>query len=936
MPFLDTSGVSSLFGENRAVFQAQLNRKATKLLLGAFDGLIPASVYYELEFVGQMQAYNIKVSADWSQVYEFVQNRFNGNFVFFDVEIDKMFSELEEQEDHQDRSRRSTRPRPTSTPSSSRPSSATCATTCRTWCSRPSSSPRRTRTPSIPKARAASTAPSTAWCACATSPTSGRASATAAARSTSPRSARSRPTTPSIAPSPAASRRRRICTSSSRISASPGTTSSRSCATSTSSGTSVDFSVSVVADFEGDGIDTVVVDVQYSDTFDPAPDTEANPDAQWSFLFKSADQVFRKSAWFNPDIGNNFFYRYRVFFKPDALPGPSATAESLWRALKSQDIIANTRELFERERVTIEAVGQFPWNRYPQVLARVRYDDPVSSWLHEEAKLLSTGSPVLETEFRQRAKDGISPEYQFHYIRNDGEVIETAWQPVTGPLTVVHNPDPPQLEVQFVVSPATRLGMLILNLRYEDPPNGVFEDASFVFNAENAFKPQNWRIPWKDPSKRRYFMQQTIIDADGNVTDTGMVESEGRTKVLGRRLREEARGADQADRTEPREPASREDHSPAQVRGRLQRRALRDAPRVLRRRRRTELDGAAQGRQQTRVHLAAHLPVRHRLHRVERRPGRARRLPRPELEGADMSAAMRDPAAPEAPQLGLVPALGLLAGLGGAARGLAATEVAATEGPARTCIDAGRGTLVTLRAPGPVGIAFAEATGPDPAPNVRRWRRRAIGPASEAGESLIFGAPTPEHWPVTRDYLPELGALGEALVTLRGRGRIYMATRREPETGESWIAFALHPRQSPRETLAAIGRTGVWHPVSACLTELFGRPATEHLRPWSIALPLGAAARARGLVRLGTTAWARVGEDRDKVARLARQIGRLGGDGSIAEAAYGLVARHAGPTGAVGAACEFDIEDGRVAAALYTLRTSARPAAARTERDGEA
>lgn len=278
-------------------------------------------------------------------------------------------------------------------------------------------------------------------------------------------------------------------------------------------------------------------------------------------------------------------------------------------------------------------------------------------------------------------------------------------------------------------------------------------------------------------------------------------------------------------------------------------------------------------------------------------------------------------------------ALGLLAGLGSAARGLAA-EGTAAEGAARTCIDAGRGTLVTLRAPGP--MAFADATGPDPAPNVRRWRRRAIGPAAEVGDSLIFGAPAPEHWPIARGYLPELGTLGEALITLRSRGRMYMATRREPETGESWIAFALHPRQPPRETLAAIGRTGVWGPAAARLAELFGRHVTEHLRPWSIALPLGAAARARGLVRLGTTGWARAAEDPGKAARLARQVDSLGGDGGLAEAAYGLVARYAGPTGAVGAACEFDVEDGRVSAALYTLRASARPAAAHSERDGVA
>ncbi|MGH8564663.1 MAG: hypothetical protein ACREXW_11495 [Gammaproteobacteria bacterium] len=532
VPFLTTSGVPSLFGENRAVFQAQLNRKATKLLLGAFEGLIPASVYYELEFVGQMQAYNIKVSADWEQVYEFIQNRFDGNFVFFEVEIDKMFSELEEQKiikieatldateadidpaklesefndvrnDLQDMVLK-TFFEPTTNPHAVEPEGE--------------SSFDRTVDSLVRMRNLAHKWPSVGY--------SRREVDISEIRSIDADYTVHRAVTRRIAPQAHI----HVFFEDLGVTRDDIVTVVRDV---DELWESVDFSVSVVADFDGDGIDTVVVDVQYSDTFDPAPDTEANPDAQWSFLFKSADQVFRKSAWFNPDIGNNFFYRYRVFFKPDSLPGPSATAESPWRALQSQDIIANTRELFERERVTIEAVGQFPWNRYPQVLAKVRYDDPVSSWLHEEAKLLSTDGRVLETEFRQRAKDGISPEYQFHYIRNDGEVIETAWQTVGGPLTLVHNPDPPQLEVQFVVSPATRLGILILNLRYDDPPNGVFEDASFVFNAENAFQPQIWRVPWKDPSKRRFFMQQTIVDADGNVTDTGMVEAEGRTKVLG-------------------------------------------------------------------------------------------------------------------------------------------------------------------------------------------------------------------------------------------------------------------------------------------------------------------------------------------------------------------------------------------------------------------
>jgi hypothetical protein len=100
-------------------------------------------------------------------------------------------------------------------------------------------------------------------------------------------------------------------------------------------------------------------------------------------------------------------------------------------------------------------------------------------------------------------------------------------------LTVIMNPDPEKLEITFVVSPATVLGLLILDLRYEDPENGVFESASLIFEGENGYKPQIWAIPWKDVTKRRFFMAQTIIDANANITQTGEVEAEGKTHVLG-------------------------------------------------------------------------------------------------------------------------------------------------------------------------------------------------------------------------------------------------------------------------------------------------------------------------------------------------------------------------------------------------------------------
>jgi len=299
---------------------------------------------------------------------------------------------------------------------------------------------------------------------------------------------------------------------------------------------SLDMQVSVAGDFEGNEIDKVVVDVQYAKTLDTEPDLENNPDAQWSFVFETGDEQFTRSQWFSDDVGTNFFYRYRTFFEGGGLPGPTSSAMSDWRRIDSNVIVANTSELFERQEVVIQPVARFPWDRYPQVFVRLRYNDPVSEWLHEESKLVSQAEPVFETAFRQRTNDGIEPEYQLQFLRNDGEVIETGWEQVKGEIALIHSPDPAQMEVRIIVSPATRIGdhgFVIIDLHYEDTENNINETESMIFDATNVRVPKTWKVAWKDPSKRRYRMSQTIIDSEGNVTNTGFIETEGNTQIVG-------------------------------------------------------------------------------------------------------------------------------------------------------------------------------------------------------------------------------------------------------------------------------------------------------------------------------------------------------------------------------------------------------------------
>ncbi|MEQ8901675.1 MAG: hypothetical protein RID62_10700 [Roseovarius sp.] len=538
VPFLRTSGTPSLYGENRAIFTAELNRKATKLLMGAFDGLIPASVFYTLEFVGQMEAYNVKVTADWEQVYDFVQNRFEGNFIFFNTEIDKIVSELEEKKiikieaaldttetdidaDTLEAQFNDVRKdlqemvldtffEPTTNPNAVTPDGQSSFDST---------------VDSLVRMRSlAHGFPSVGY--------TRREVDITELRSIEVDYSVRRAVTRRIYPQGHihAFFEDLGVTKDDIVTVVDGADDVWSKA---------EFSASCVADFEGSGIDQISLDVQYVKDVDftanpeEEDEDEDNSNALWSFNFKTGEEVFRKGTWFDPEIGPKFFYRYRIFFKPDAIPGPSNMMETQWRRIESKNIIVNAAELFERQTINVQTVDNFPWDRYPQVLLRVRYNDPVSKWLHEDAKLLSADDHDYAASFRQRAKDGIEPEYSLQYIRSDNEVIETAWEPVDRGLTVIRNPDPEKLELTFVVSPATVLGLLILDLRYEDPENGVFESTTLMFQGEDAYKPQIWAIPWKDVTKRRFLMGQTIIDANSNIIQTGMIEAEGNVHVLG-------------------------------------------------------------------------------------------------------------------------------------------------------------------------------------------------------------------------------------------------------------------------------------------------------------------------------------------------------------------------------------------------------------------
>jgi len=99
---------------------------------------------------------------------------------------------------------------------------------------------------------------------------------------------------------------------------------------------------------------------------------------------------------------------------------------------------------------------------------------------------------------------------------------------------LVQDPVPSQLLVRLVVAgDRTKIANLIVDFKYDDDANEVHENSSVVMDSTTLSKPQQWTVQLANPTKRRYSYNQTLIDTDGNLSQTGWIEDERTTLPVG-------------------------------------------------------------------------------------------------------------------------------------------------------------------------------------------------------------------------------------------------------------------------------------------------------------------------------------------------------------------------------------------------------------------
>lgn len=95
------AGQPSLSGDNRAIFSFSLDEDGAAFFLNVLSGDVdarPVGVVYELEYVGLLPAYDLEITINFKQSYDYMRTRFTLGTLFFRADVDNIVEELKRQE----------------------------------------------------------------------------------------------------------------------------------------------------------------------------------------------------------------------------------------------------------------------------------------------------------------------------------------------------------------------------------------------------------------------------------------------------------------------------------------------------------------------------------------------------------------------------------------------------------------------------------------------------------------------------------------------------------------------------------------------------------------------------------------------------------------------------------------------------------------------
>lgn len=264
------------------------------------------------------------------------------------------------------------------------------------------------------------------------------------------------------------------------------------------------------ADFKEDGIVSIQVSLNYGGLRKTVvlDASSGAVDAEWSSLLEGG-AMMREVA-----------VRYKVNFRPSDGGERPLSLESP-ETVETGDIVEiHPRELYTIVPVPIQALN-FPWERYSHVEVRTQYADPAHGIRQTDTFLLKA-EHATEAVWPMFVLDPDNTRFQYKRIYRavDHRDVETPWLETDEELLTIRDPFPAKRTLEIVpVFDWTKIDRAFVDVAYEDPANGIIEQASFEFN-DKAADTGRFTVALEDPSRRQVGYKVTVVGKDGTVTET--------------------------------------------------------------------------------------------------------------------------------------------------------------------------------------------------------------------------------------------------------------------------------------------------------------------------------------------------------------------------------------------------------------------------------
>lgn len=214
-------------------------------------------------------------------------------------------------------------------------------------------------------------------------------------------------------------------------------------------------------------------------------------------------------------------YEYTVAFKPDAGGERPLSVTSEAQTLIGDVLEIQPAELYSRVTIPVIASPSYPWDKYPQVQVRLRYEDPEHGIKTDDTIVLKKDSAPQSWTFV--ALDKARRDFQVRMLHSaaDNEDVDSGWLPIDGDLVDVRDPFGAlrlAVDVVPVVARWEDLEQIFVDLEYVDAANDVHESAALTFTAEDK-APKQFVIDRKDVARKLVSFRVTTIFKGGMVTE---------------------------------------------------------------------------------------------------------------------------------------------------------------------------------------------------------------------------------------------------------------------------------------------------------------------------------------------------------------------------------------------------------------------------------